>query len=213
METLRAYKKDFVLVEEEGEEEEVANTMDIRKLQAALSAVTAAYGQNSTQATEMAKDLEKIREERQKAKPVSLQLRAAERRCTQKRKVLETAKIDATVAAEAVRDAQRVLVEADEKVASCVHALQGEETNRQALCQRSAENTAAPVREPGDAGTVSTASLNELATEMEGDDEALHAVELIRAKLQQKQRANSESLCRYRCCGSTCKNQRRHGGR
>ena len=183
VEALRAYKKAFVVVEEEGEEEEVANEMDIQKLQSALSAVTAAHGQNSPQATEMAKDLARVREERQKAKPVSLQLRAAERRCTQKRKGLETAKLNATVAAEAVRAAQRALVEADEKVASCVYALQEEETNRQALCQRSAENIDAPVRDTG-----VPASLNELAAEMEGDNEALHAVELIRAKLAQKHR-------------------------
>ena len=184
MAELRAAAKSAGAAADEGEEEGTTSEMDIQKLQSALTAVTAAYGENSPQATAMAEDLKVLREDRQKAKPLSAQLRAAERRCGQKRKALDAARINATIAAEAVKEAQRLLVAADEKVVSCVTALREAETEEQKLSQRSDEETVASAGAP----VIPPASFNEVAATMEGDEEGLRALEVARAKLAEKQR-------------------------
>ena len=96
-----------------------------------------------------------------------------------------TKQINATVAAESVKEAQRLLDAADEQAVSCVTVLQQAETEEQQLSQRSDDETVAPARAP----VVPPTSFTEVAATMEGDEEGLRALEVVLSKLAEKQRA------------------------
>ena len=99
--------------QDENEEEPV---IEIQKAQAAYDATVAAYGANSKRALEQQADLAELRATRDQARTVPTQIRVLGRKITDKQKQIEAAKLVATVAAESVRAAQRVLEAADAKV-------------------------------------------------------------------------------------------------
>jgi hypothetical protein len=165
------------------EEHESESDIDIDKVQLAYNAMVNAFGAESAQAKDLNSQLESLRAARRQAKPVSVQLRTVERRVGQKQKAVVAAKLEATVAAEAVRAAQRALSEADEKVAACVHMLQEAESERKALCNRSVELTETPDVLPTRSGPF---SLQEAAAKEASEEEldALQNAEAIILKLR-----------------------------
>ena len=114
-------------------------SIDLQKAQAAYVAIAAAFGPNSKQAKDLELDMETLRESKYQAKPVSQQIRIAERKVRDKRKQCDAAKLAATAAAEAVREAQRHLEAADAKVVQKLVELQDAEKAEAALSSRPTE--------------------------------------------------------------------------
>ena len=101
--------------------------VDIDKVQIAHTAVVAAFGAESKQARELSAELEGMRHARRESRPLSVQLRAAERQVVQKKKVVANAKIVGVAAEEAARSAQLALKQATDRIAACEKILRGAE--------------------------------------------------------------------------------------
>ena len=127
----------------------------------------------------MANDIEGMQKAKNDAKKPSVRLGAAERRVQNKNKALEAAKLAATVAAEAVREAQRKLAKADEKVLECQRQWQEAEEERQRLWQQPvAEASVEDITARGDISV-----LESLAQSVAGDAEGMRALEVLRKKV------------------------------
>ena len=180
---LRAAAKNDSKMDVEGEGDEESAGVDIQKAHAAYLATVAAFGPNSKRAQDMEADVAELRASRQQAMPVSRQIRALERKVGDKRKQVDAARLAATVAAETVREAQRVLEAADEKVVHFVTKLQEADKELQELCKRPAEPT---VEEHG-------AMLLALGSVFEADGEAAQALNVLRSKMAAKAERIKES--------------------
>ena len=72
--------------------DEEETSIDLQKAHAAYLAIVAAFGANSKQAKDLESDVEKLRESKHRAKPISLQLRIAEGKVRDKKKQLDAAR-------------------------------------------------------------------------------------------------------------------------
>ena len=173
---------DVVELDDDADDLACAVGRNPKLVQEVLDATIKAYGAESTEAKEKAAELESLRETHRLAKPVSVQLRAAERRIDRQRKSVEKAKADAIAAGEAVRAAQTASTEADSKLAKLEKQLQETEAERTAIISRKSGSPGAEsVR-----GQDCCAALDALLTSFRGDAEAAQALNLLRGKMGSK---------------------------
>ena len=170
-----------LVVDGEEEKETVGDErpdLDIEKIQLALNAIIAAFGENSDQAKQLATELDELREARRQSKPLSVQLRAAERRVKQRRNAVATAKTSVTEAEEAAKAAELAVKAARDKVTACEKNLaEAEQEEQRLLRQRPPPADAATL------GPVIPECVDALSGEIGDDQEAQEALQLIRQKL------------------------------
>ena len=111
---------------------------DVQKVEAAHGAMVAAFGPDSARARELAAELERLRQARRQAKPMSVQLRAVERKVAKGRKALEKFEAEAKAAAAEVEAAKASLEAASAKVSEAKLRLQGDEDELQELVRKNA---------------------------------------------------------------------------
>ena len=158
--------------------------MDIDKVQFIYTATVAAYGRESSRAKEVAAELDGLRAARREAKPLSLQLRAAEGRVKDKRKALDAAKRTAAGFVEAARLAQVAVEEANDKVSACAGRLHEAETEEKRLLQqRPVPEVAPPIAAGAPVGPPAPECVEALRGEIGDDPEGRAALEVIRTRL------------------------------
>ena len=163
-------------------EEGVPGGVDLQKAQAAYAAVVAAFGENSTDAQEMAEKVNKIKQDRWLAKPMSVQVKIAERKVLHKKRLWGNAKTAVESAEEAIRVAQRRLEEARERVVLTAENLQQAQSEVEALYKKAS----------GEEDYLSM--FGGLDTELEGDAEGLQALQILKAKMAQAKNVKEASV-------------------
>ena len=172
------------LIEEEAGEGAAA--VDVKALQELLQATIKVYGAESLQAKDKAAELEAAKAARRSAHPVSVQIRAVERRADRQQKAVAKAKASAAEAAEAMRAAQTLLTDATTRIAEAEERLRLTEAELQGLCaQAAAELAPSPAVPAGaQASEEDGSGLASLARQLAGDEEAQTAVALLQQKVQ-----------------------------
>ena len=130
---------DLEEIEGDGDGTLAQPTQDVHKVQAALDAIVALDGADSTSARELAAELEALREARRQAKPVSVQLRAVERKVAKRRKALDKGKAEVDAARAQVEAAKALLEAALGKVREAELRLQADEAELRDLVQKNAQ--------------------------------------------------------------------------
>ena len=155
--------------------------IDIGKVEKTLTATIAAFGTDSKQARELEQEISRLKEIQRQGKPVSTQIRAAERRQTQRQKQHDAAKLAVLAAAEAVDQAQRELAEAKRKVTETEARVREATEELEALYQRPVLAEPAPVISP--AVPAAPECVDVLCTAVGQDPEAKKALEVLRARV------------------------------
>ena len=156
----------------------------VKKVEAALLAVVAAYGEESKQAKEMSADLESMRETRRQARPLSLQLKWAEKRARGERKTVDAAKAIAAEARKTTRLAEIAVREATDKIAACEHSLhEAEEEEEQRLLRTVPADPAPAVVSVVPVNPTAPICVDALSEAIGDDPEASAALQIIREKI------------------------------
>lgn len=131
----------------------------------------------------MATELDELRELRRQSKPLSVQLRTAERRVDQKKNAVSKAKIAVDDAEEAATKAQLAVATAKEKVVTSENSLVEAEKEYQRLLRQRTE----PVEEDFSLSLCSAVPSIEIFTEIVGDDpDGRAAMEVLRSLARNK---------------------------